>query len=76
MQSNTLIAIIVVIVLVIAGFMFMQSQRSIAPEPVLPEDEEEVVFCTQDALQCADGTWVGRTGPNCEFVCPDGSVTQ
>ncbi len=27
--------------------------------------------CTQDAMICPDGTGVGRTGPNCEFVCPD-----
>jgi hypothetical protein len=26
--------------------------------------------CTADAYQCPDGTWVGRTGPRCEFVCP------
>lgn len=31
---------------------------------------DEPVFCTMDAFQCPDGTWVGRTGPNCEFVCP------
>jgi hypothetical protein len=29
----------------------------------------EPVFCTMDAFQCPDGSWVGRTGPNCEFVC-------
>jgi|SRR3989344_5077558 len=28
------------------------------------------VICTQDAMQCPNGTWVGRTGPNCEFICP------
>lgn len=28
------------------------------------------VACTDDAKQCPNGTWVGRTGPNCEFVCP------
>lgn len=28
------------------------------------------VVCTMDALQCPDGSYVGRTGPNCEFVCP------
>lgn len=28
------------------------------------------VVCTADARQCPDGTWVGRTGPRCEFVCP------
>ncbi len=28
-------------------------------------------FCTQDAKQCPDGSYVGRTGPNCEFTqCP------
>ena len=34
-------------------------------EPVL-----EPVACTMDALQCSDGSYVGRSGPNCEFVCP------
>jgi uncharacterized protein YneF (UPF0154 family) len=28
------------------------------------------VFCTMDAMQCPDGSWVGRSGPNCEFKCP------
>jgi hypothetical protein len=32
---------------------------------------EESVFCTQDAQQCPDGSYVGRTGPDCEFApCP------
>lgn len=27
--------------------------------------------CTQEAKQCPNGTYVGRTGPNCEFaICP------
>jgi len=29
------------------------------------------IACTQEAKQCPDGSYVGRTGPNCEFaVCP------
>lgn len=33
-----------------------------APEPV---------YCTQEAKLCPDGSYVGRTGPNCEFApCP------
>jgi len=28
------------------------------------------VSCTADAYQCSDGTWVGRTGTQCQFVCP------
>lgn len=30
-----------------------------------------VVMCPMDARQCPDGTYVGRTGPNCTFVCPN-----
>ena len=32
-------------------------------------------FCTMDARMCPDGTYVGRTGPNCQFVCPTGTTT-
>ncbi len=28
------------------------------------------VACTMDAKQCPDGSYVGRSGPKCEFVCP------
>lgn len=34
-----------------------------------PETASAQTMCTMDAQQCPDGTWVGRTGPNCEFVC-------
>jgi hypothetical protein len=27
--------------------------------------------CPQDALVCPNGTTVSRTGPNCEFQCPE-----
>ncbi len=30
---------------------------------------KEPVACTMDAKQCPDGSYVGRTGPDCEFVC-------
>ena len=53
--------------------------RTIVPEPSVTDQNkpvgpkpvpEEPVICTMDAFQCPDGSWVGRTGPNCEFVCP------
>lgn len=31
------------------------------------------VACTADAMQCSDGSWVGRSGPNCDFVCSSNS---
>lgn len=33
----------------------------------------DVVACTEEAMLCPDGSYVGRTGPRCEFTCP--SVT-
>lgn len=35
--------------------------------PNLPQKKA----CTMEAKQCPDGSYVGRTGPNCEFTkCP------
>ncbi|MHB0916082.1 MAG: Gmad2 immunoglobulin-like domain-containing protein [Thermoleophilia bacterium] len=35
-------------------------------------DTGDGVACPQDARQCADGSYVGRTGPDCEFApCPE-----
>ena len=48
-----------------------------SPAPVIPEPvatTTEPVACPADAMQCADGVFVGRTGPNCEFVCPKPTV--
>lgn len=34
-------------------------------------DTEYPVYCTQEAKQCPNGSYVGRTGPDCEFAaCP------
>jgi hypothetical protein len=32
-------------------------------------DSRDSVMCTQEAKQCPNGKWVGRTGPQCEFKC-------
>ncbi len=35
-------------------------------------ENEESIFCTQDAKLCPDGSYVSRTGKNCEFAqCPE-----
>lgn len=37
-----------------------------------PSNNDGAVACTMDAKICADGSAVGREGPNCEFAkCPD-----
>lgn len=54
------------IVLIGAGVMLWFNASKI-PEPV---------FCTQDAMECPDGSFVGRTGPKCEFAaCPGPTST-
>ncbi|MFA5933700.1 MAG: hypothetical protein WC795_00540 [Candidatus Paceibacterota bacterium] len=41
------------------------------PTPIPP------VACTADAKQCSDGSYVGRTGPKCEFTaCPGENSAQ
>lgn len=36
-----------------------------------PPPAGEPLACTQEAKQCSDGSYVSRTGPNCEFAaCP------
>lgn len=62
MQNNLFINFIYMkknIILMFVLFGIMQTYAS-----------EDMVMCTMDAKQCSDGSWVGRTGPNCEFVCP------
>ena len=35
-------------------------------------DATKPIACTQEAKMCEDGSFVGRTGPNCEFAtCPE-----
>lgn len=67
-MSKTVVTIVVLVVLVLAGAMYVQSQRSIDDTPS-PDDDD--VACTEEAMQCPDGSYVGRTGPDCEFApCP------
>lgn len=55
------------IIFLVAGCS--QAAKPVPPETAQPADAPRLV-CTQDAMQCPDGSWVGRTGPKCEFICP------
>lgn len=38
------------------------------------ESSDSAVFCTMDAKQCSDGSWVSRVAPSCDFAaCPRSS---
>lgn len=43
--------------------------------PNAPGSSSGKTMCSQDAMQCADGTFVSRTPPDCRFVCPKVSAT-
>jgi hypothetical protein len=63
MINKIIIGLLVVAVLAALGSRFMGNSEE---SQVVPSE----VACTMDAMQCPDGSYVGRTGPNCEFVCP------
>lgn len=40
--------------------------------PAVPANPTAPVACTQEAMQCSDGSYVGRISPSCEFAnCPE-----
>jgi len=57
------------VVLVLASVLIAWWMQMSAPQSDINTDES-VIACTMDAMQCPDGSYVGRTGPRCEFVCP------
>ncbi len=54
--------------------LFLAGQATAPVDVPVPTPEPVEVMCTADAMQCPDGSYVGRTGPNCEFVCPEASA--
>lgn len=60
MKVNVLIISIVIVTIAIAGvFVWL---RFFGEKPIA---------CTMEAKLCSDGSYVGRTGPKCEFsLCP------
>ncbi|MEI6426681.1 MAG: hypothetical protein WCO66_05045 [Candidatus Absconditabacteria bacterium] len=44
---------------------------AVQPEAKTTGQAPQATACTMDAKACPDGSYVGRTGPNCEFApCP------
>lgn len=63
-SMKTKIIVIIAAVLALSGAMWLL-------RPIFLHSTPEPVYCTQDAKQCPDGTYVSRTGPTCAFAaCP------
>jgi len=77
MKSKILILIVLVFLLISAvslrDSLRTYTQKPTTETPVPPGGD--AIACTMDAMMCPDGSYVGRTGPHCEFVCPAGTST-
>jgi hypothetical protein len=66
-SKNKGVLLIISAIVILGGLIFL-AWRSPEPEPV---------FCTMEAKLCPDGSYVGRSGPKCEFAsCPSADSGQ
>lgn len=63
-----IIVVALAILLLIGGVIWWMQNNEVSP---VTGDDNDAVACTMDAMLCPDGSYVGRTGPNCQFVCPE-----
>ena len=71
-------ALVLFVILPIAAFYLGVSYQAKPDKPFLQEitvlkpiQKPNQKACTMEAKQCTDGSYVGRSGPNCEFAkCP------
>lgn len=66
------IIIAVVAILAIGGVIYLAPEKRVVEAPVV--EDPDLIACTMDAFMCPDGSYVGRSGPKCEFVCPAPAV--
>jgi hypothetical protein len=79
-QRNLILVVGTVIAFIGVAAYIMVEKRSFQYHP--SESGTVNTVCTDEARQCPDGSYVGRTAPNCEFAaCPnsptlDGSISD
>ncbi len=61
----SLLVVIIAILIIGGGVYIFVDKKAEAPAVF-----DTPIACTMDAKQCPDGSYVGRSGPKCEFVCP------
>jgi len=79
MNNKIFVFIFIIVVFILGGLLYIYN-----PDPVEYKNPNEIepVACTMEAKLCPDGSYVGRSGPNCEFAeCPapifeDGTVFE
>ena len=61
------VALLVLLGVVLGGAFYFTVREWFASPAAAPSSK---VACMADAKQCPDGSYVQRSGPNCDFVCP------
>jgi len=63
MKSISIKLFVILVLVLLAGTLFLSTRKQPIPG--------EQVACTMEAKLCPDGSYVGRSGPRCEFAeCP------
>jgi hypothetical protein len=71
MQSKFLVFSFVAVVFIFGGLLYIYN-----PEPEeYTKNTDRLIICTADTMLCPDGTYVARSGSNCEFICPTATTT-
>ena len=69
--SKTIALALFVALPFIGFYLGIQYQKALDANKFIPESPIQKKACTMEAKLCPDGTYVGRSGPNCEFApCP------
>ncbi len=71
--QGVLVALGAILIALVVWYAMTAPQPSVpGPAPVpAPGPGDDQVVCTMDAMQCPDGSFVGRVPPSCAFApCP------
>ncbi len=64
MRNKALVLTFVTVVFLLGGLLYIYNPT---PEEYIKPGSENETVCTADAMLCPDGSYVGRSGPNCTF---------
>ena len=71
MKSLVLKLVVLIVILALVAAVFY----TVTHNPTLEKPIPEGVVCTMEAKLCPDGSYVGRSGPKCEFAACPGSTS-
>jgi len=72
-RTQRIVLIIAIMAVILAALSYVYRFSDNRANQTLPDPDNNgaMTACTMEAKLCADGSAVGRSGPNCEFAaCP------